>query len=173
MTDDIRPDQSLVTAALEGDPSAFDQLVRRYERAARATCVAVLGDQHLAFDAAQDAFVIAYRTLGHLRDKNAFGGWLTTIARNRAVRMARHRRADAPLPPSIAAATDNPADDALLGLIAALPDHERAVVLLRYFENHDVQAIAAMLGRPVGTVTKQLSRAHDRLRRALWRKEHP
>jgi RNA polymerase sigma-70 factor (ECF subfamily) len=48
-----------------------------------------------------------------------------------------------------------------------LPDHEREVLLLRHFDGHDLAAIAAILSRPLGTVTKQLSRAHARLRERL------
>jgi RNA polymerase sigma-70 factor (ECF subfamily) len=51
--------------------------------------------------------------------------------------------------------------------VTSLPEHERIVIMLRYFENHEVAAVAAILGRPVGTVTKQLSRALGRLRRSL------
>ena len=48
-----------------------------------------------------------------------------------------------------------------------LPSQEQRVVLLRYFEGHPVGDIARMIGRPIGTVTKQLSRAHARLRRQM------
>jgi len=50
-----------------------------------------------------------------------------------------------------------------------LPKHERAVVMLRYFEGHSVKVIGTMTGRPVGTVTMQLSRARARLQK--WLKE--
>lgn len=59
----------------------------------------------------------------------------------------------------------------LLEAVARLPDHERVVVGLRYFDGHAVNDIAAITGRPVGTVTKQLSRAIKRLR-CLWDKEN-
>lgn len=59
----------------------------------------------------------------------------------------------------------------MLNLVAALPDQERAVVLLRYVQGHDVAAIAVILGSPVGTVTKQLSRAHKRLEKIHAKRE--
>ena len=52
----------------------------------------------------------------------------------------------------------------LLEAVAALPEHERLVVALRYLDGRTMVQIAAALGRPVGTVTKQLSRAIERLR---------
>jgi RNA polymerase sigma-70 factor, ECF subfamily len=59
----------------------------------------------------------------------------------------------------------------LFDLIAELPDQERAVLLLRYVEGHDVAAIAVIRGSPVGTITKQLSRALKRLEKLLGKRE--
>ena len=86
---------------LGGDGSngaAFDELVRRYDRSARATCFGVLRDWHLARDAAQDGFVAAYTNLRLLRQPGSFGPWLLTIMRHRATRMARHRERRAAAP---------------------------------------------------------------------------
>ncbi len=168
-------DARLVTAALAGDVAAYGRLVDRYRRSAHAACRAVLGDAHLAADATQEAFLAAYRALNTLRDPAAFGGWLTTIARNRATRVRRRLPRDSPLPPTVVdhRTVDPPPDPDLLAAIAALPEHERLVLMLRYFERQDVAEIAAILGRPVGTVTKQLSRAHDRLRRTLAKEDRP
>jgi RNA polymerase sigma-70 factor (ECF subfamily) len=182
---EVRPDGEIVTAVLDGDRSAYAQLVRRYERAVRATTWRVLRDRHLADDAAQEAFVAAYESLGKLRDPSAFGAWLLVIARQRALRIAknrkRHREGEAPAGPTIASyATNGSAgaspsqqiaiddqSDVVLEAISTLPEHERVVVMLRYFEDHDVQTIAMILNRPIGTITKQLSRAHERLRLRL------
>ena len=59
------------------------------------------------------------------------------------------------------------ASERLLEAVMTLPSQEQRVVLLRYFEGHPVGDIARMIGRPTGTVTKQLSRAHARLRRQM------
>ena len=61
------------------------------------------------------------------------------------------------------------AAERLLEAVMRLPRHERRVVMLHYFEAHPVKAIGAMTGRPVGTVTMQLSRARARLLK--WLKE--
>lgn len=164
-------DEALVGTVVGGDPKAFETLVARYQRAAVATCLAVLRDRQMAEDAAQDAFVAAYRNLGSLRDRAAFGGWLLSIARNRAIRLARERArrctTERESAPHAGVLNEEGWDEALLEAMERLPDHERAVVVLRYFDGHDVAAVAAITGRPVGTVTKQLSRAHDRLRKTL------
>jgi RNA polymerase sigma-70 factor (ECF subfamily) len=163
----------LVTQAQSGDPNAFAELVRRYERAVVVTAWGVLGDFHAAQDAGQEAFLIAYRNLNQLRAPAAFSSWMLRITRLEALRIARRLTQAASdvdsLPP--AEATDSPewaeAYGGAVSAIARLPDQERTVVVLRYLDGHSVGQIADMTGRPVGTVTKQLSRGVGRLRKWL------
>lgn len=169
----MRSDAELVGAVLAGDREAFADLVRRYERAARAVAVDVVGDHHAAQDAAQEAFIAAYEKLGSLRDGAVFGSWMLKIVRNHALNWVRRRSRQ----PALELLRDPPAcgqdgrleqaSQRLLAAVTRLPEHERVVVMLRYFDGHGVRAIAEMTGRPVGTVTTQLSRARDRLRGQL------
>lgn len=156
---------------LSGRPDDFAELVRRYQRAVKATALRVLRDSHRAEDAAQDAFVIAYQQLSTLRDPCAFGAWLLTIAQRHAAYCSKgHSRVQGRLMElngdDVHASID-PDRGALLDAVGELPEPERIVVLLRHFENHSVSDIAAITGRPVGTITKQLSRAHQRLHDVL------
>jgi RNA polymerase sigma-70 factor (ECF subfamily) len=161
-------DADLVAATRAGDRGAFSELVRRYERAARGICLAVLHDEHLASDAAQDAFVAAYRRIGKLRDAALFGSWLLAICRNESVNTAKKIRRHSQVSQETAAAEPDAKDHSdLLAAVAELPEQERTVVMLKFFGDHDVADIAVMLARPLGTVTKQLSRAYERLRKAL------
>ena len=79
----------------------------------------------------------------------------------------------APLETNPAAATEKPygrldeESEGLLSAVVKLPEAERQVVMLRYFAEHNVKEVAEIAGRNIGTVTKQLSRAHKRLRRIL------
>ena len=169
----MRSDADLVRAALAADREAFAVLVRRYERAVRATTLGVLGEHHAALDAAQDAFAAAYEQLDRLRDGAAFGAWMLRIARNHALNAARSasRRPSSPLPADVAAADrDGRLDDRserLLAAVMKLPEHERLVVMLRYFDGQSVQAVADRLRCPVGTVTGRLTRARERLKQQL------
>jgi RNA polymerase sigma-70 factor, ECF subfamily len=166
----MRTNDELISAILSGDQAAFAELLRRYERAAWATAWKVLRDYHAAQDATQNAFVEAYRCLGQLRSPDHFGVWLLRITRREALRLAR-RRGQAHL---LVVPGDHPASEAgerltqqsgdLLLAIARLPEHERLVIALRYLDGHSVAEVARLTGRPVGTVTKQLSRAIERLR---------
>lgn len=165
-----KPDADLVEATLAGDRAAFGDLTRRYQRAACAAAWSVLRDRHAAEDAAQEAFLTAYTRLGELRDPAAVGAWLLRIARQKALRIAERVRAPAPVPDVAAEPTPVGLDEEsrrLLGAVMGLPEGEAQVVMLHYFDEHPVPAVAAMLSRPVGTVTKQLSRAYAHLRAAL------
>ena len=90
----MRSTAELVKAAQLGENSAFAELVRRYERAAIVTAHSVLEDFHASQDAAQEAFIIAYRELGQLRDAALFGPWLLRIAGRRALRLQRNRNTE-------------------------------------------------------------------------------
>src|SRR5437879_12394978 len=63
--------------------AAFSLIVERYQNAAYGYALAILGDPHLARDAAQEAFLTAYCSLGQLRSPEAFPGWLRRIVRTR------------------------------------------------------------------------------------------
>lgn len=169
----MQSDSELVEQVKAGDLQAFAELVARYEYAVRGMALAVLGNYHSAEDAAQDAFVAAYEKLGLLRDGSRFGPWLLKIAKRQALSRVKATRRPAaldqvaePADPRIDAQLDAGSEQ-LLRLVQRLPEHERAVLVLRHFEGHDVRQIAEITGRPVGTVTKQLSRAYERLRHWL------
>jgi RNA polymerase sigma-70 factor (ECF subfamily) len=165
----MQSDSQFVSEALAGDRAAFAVLVGRYQRAARAAAFYLLGDHHAAEDAAQEAFVTAYQKLSNLRDSSRFGPWLLTIVRHKAERIGRARRSDVPLVhASDVAGRDSTGMDEdaenLLAAVMALPERERQLLMLRHFGGHSVAEIAQAVGRPVGTVTKQLSRSYARLR---------
>ena len=184
----MQTDAELVNAVLNGEKQLFAELVKRYERPVRAVALDVLGDYHSATDVSQDAFVRAYERLAGLRKPEAFGPWLMKITRRCALDSARRlvsakrfaeagRLKEALLETKIAAAIENPngrldeAKQRLLAAVVKLPGSEKQVVMLRYFGDNSVNDVANLLGRSVGTVTKQLSRAHRRLRKILERSE--
>jgi len=173
----VRSDAELVNAALNGEKDAFAALIRRYERPVRAVAMNVLGDHTSAQDVAQDAFVRAYENLPALRKSSAFGPWLMKITRRCALTMARQMPREITFDPTNAfppEKRDGQLDEEkqrLLAAVVKLAESERQVVMLRYFSGQSVRDVADILGRRVGTVTKQLSRAHKRLRNILERSE--
>ena len=163
--------EELVKAVRAGETSAFAQLVQLYERAAIITAQAILGDFHAAQDTAQEAFAIAYAKLDQLREPAAFGPWLLTIVRRQALVVQGQTRVEAISNETLV--TPSRSNDwikqyeEVVEQLARLPEQERTVVVLRYVDGHSVQEIADTTGKSIGTVTKQLSRAVQRLRKWL------
>lgn len=173
----MRTDTELVNASLNGEKQAFEVLVKRYERVVRAIALNVLGDYHCANDVTQEAFVTAFEKLPGLRKAESFGPWVMKITRRRALSMACQRRVETTVDSPITSAAESRNGELdedkhrLLAAVLRLPESEKQVIMLRYFARHSVRDVADIVGRSVGTVTKQLSRAHKRLRKILERPE--
>jgi|HubBroStandDraft_6_1064221.scaffolds.fasta_scaffold21634_2 RNA polymerase sigma-70 factor (ECF subfamily) len=168
-----RPDEHFIREVLAGHRDAYAELVRRYEGHVHAAAWAILRDHQTAEDVTQESFLKAYNKLATLRTAGGFGPWLLAIARRTATDRVRGKShlvlvPNLPDRPSLAAPAEAEEDAAVvLSALARIPDREQQVVLHRYFDGLAVAEIAARLGCPVGTVTKQLSRAVARLRDRL------
>jgi len=166
-------DAQLVQETLDGNKQAFALLVRRYERRVYAQALAIVKSSHTADDIAQDAFVRAWEQLATLRNPKVFGPWLMKIARRNALDRLRRQQSlkfSDGLGQMAAHEGNGQLDEEnqhLLETIQKLPKAERQVIMLRYFGPHSVRDVASIVGRSIGTVTKQLSRAHKRLRNHL------
>jgi RNA polymerase sigma-70 factor, ECF subfamily len=165
----VQSDAQIVREVCAGEVAMYAVLVRRYERLVRAAILRKIADRHLADDLVQDTFMIAFASLSTLRNGSLFGPWLLRIARNRASRSYRHAArhevgaVDFDAMPSAAATGLSDESRDLLELVERLPEQERVLVGLKFFEGHTAADIAEITGRPVGTITKQLSRAYARL----------
>jgi RNA polymerase sigma factor (sigma-70 family) len=126
-----------------------------------------------ADDVAQEAFIRAWQQLANLRNPKVFGIWLIRITRRCAFDSLKKQQSlqfsDCldHLPSHQRNGQLDEKNQYLLETIQALPKTERQVVMLRYFGPHSVSQLATVLNRSVGTVTKQLSRAHQRLKNQL------
>jgi RNA polymerase sigma-70 factor, ECF subfamily len=172
---EVVSDAVLIDRARRGDVKAYGTLVERYERAVAAAVLPILRDAHAAQDVVQDVFVLCFTRLASLRDPSRVGPWLLKTAGREAVhasRRSRRMRIDRSDASEIGVTDDadpllNDERERLLQCVRALPAHERVAVSLRYFDGHGVNEIARITGRAVGTITKQLSRAIQRLREQL------
>ena len=160
--------EELVNAAKAGETTAFAELVRRYEGTALATAWSLTGDFHAAQDVAQDAFVIAFKKLTQLRDARTFGPWLLSILGREARRTNRTqaRRREVSAPNELLINRDEwwREFQEIVPMLQRLPEQERLVLSLRFIDGLSVREIAEATERPLGTVTKQLSRGINRLR---------
>lgn len=169
---------SLVLKAQEGETRAYDGLVRQFQDRALAYALSLLGDFHLAQDAAQDAFVQAYRDLPTLREPAAFAGWLRRIVFKYCDRLKRHR-SSLPLPLEALYTYPSPElgpaelaqrralEASVHQAIESLPPQERAVTTLFYMGARSYQEIAAFLEVPVTTVKSRLHSARGRLKERM------
>jgi len=171
--------REIVDKARQGDIQAYGMLVEQYERAVYATALAIVRNRHVAEDVAQDIFVLGFRKIGLLRNGGQFPNWLLKMTRREAIRVAKHRSLRQHLPLEINDSRIDPNANVsrgiedhehLLQLVQKLPIHEQLTISLRFFDGHTVREIAEMTGHPVGTITKRLSRAIERLRH-LFKKE--
>lgn len=145
----------VVAAVLAGDADAFRTLVERESRALVRSCYRVLGDLHDAEDAAQEAFVTAYRALGTWRGDGPFGAWLARIGVRIAVRKAARRRPVAwidPRPIAAGAREDGEASNGVgeRALLNALgrTDSDPAQLVIRSERAASIRAAVANLDEP-------------------------
>jgi RNA polymerase sigma-70 factor (ECF subfamily) len=173
-------DRAIVGRVLSGDRDAFRILVDREGPAVVRACHRVLGDLHEAEDAAQEAFVTAFRALGSWREDGPFGAWLTRIAVRIAIRQSQRRRsitwldpvnpgtadvAGGPDPATVSLRAERAAD--IRTAVSRLDEPYREVVALRFFGDLSLGEIATQTGRPLGTVKTHLHRGLLRLRANL------
>ena len=165
----------LVEGAKAGDVDAFTTLVQRYQTMAFGYAYATTGDFDAAEDAAQQAFITAWRNLGNLTHPDRFGGWLRGIVRFECLHLLRSRPAphlSLDVATGVVASDPGPAEraegnEALAGILAAicgLPDAERIAAVLYYIHDHSQREVAAFLDLPVSTVNNRLRSARLRLR---------
>ncbi|HLY09375.1 MAG TPA: RNA polymerase sigma factor [Planctomycetota bacterium] len=167
-------DRTLVDAARNGDRQAFDRLVGLYARAVIARQFAWTKNLAAAEDLAQETFLRAWQGLGRLKDPRAFGSWLLSIGGfvgqewlRRKVSEQRLRMAVAP--PPVVTVRDDGTDLPLARAVSELAPDVQQLLALRHDRGLTCEEIAQELGRPIGTVTKTLSRAYEHLRERLDR----
>jgi RNA polymerase sigma-70 factor (ECF subfamily) len=169
-------DAALIRASRSGRHDAYGVLVRRYQDLVVKVAV-LLGAADQAEDAAQEAFVSAWRALDRFTEGSPFRPWILQIVRNevrnRQRTLLRRRtmwsQVVTELLPPDAEASDAPslrADErrALYAALAGLPERQRLVVAYRYLLDLSEQETAAALRLPAGTVKSRLSRALGQLR---------
>jgi RNA polymerase sigma-70 factor (ECF subfamily) len=175
----------LVERARRGDVGAYERIVQAHQGIAFRTAYLVAGNAADAEEAAQDAFVKAFRALGRFHRDAPFRPWLLRIvaneAKNRrraagrrdqlALRAAAESRSGGAAPPPDAAILEAERRTALLAAVDGLREEERLVVACRYFVELSEAETATVLGLPEGTVKSRLSRALAHLRAVLEQQE--
>ncbi len=179
-------DSTLVDMTLLGDERAFEELVKRHEKSVKGTAYKTTGNTFSAEDAAQDAFVSAWLNLDKLSNREKFGSWVCSIAKNHARNLVRkYKNASADISLTLLEEVDLTGSDesGLYELLSSasigeaerdsqlhealenLSEKIRETIYLHYFEGLSVAQIAERLSLVAGTVKWRLCEGRRQLRK--------
>ncbi len=183
---DTRSDAEIVQAVLDGDANAFEALVLRYQKKVYNTVLRLAGDCAEAEDLSQEVFLKIFKGLSSFHGESSFSTYIYRVAANTAIDALRRREA-----PTVSLSTENEEGEefelalpdagplpveilesrerrqAIRAAIDALPEHHRAVIVLREMDGMSYQDIAQAMGLTEGTVKSRINRARGRLRQLL------
>lgn len=183
--DTLTNDEMIVERALAGDPEAFGEIVRRWERRIFALSYGMLGREDEARDATQETFLAAFRGLRAFRGEAKVSSWLHRIAVNQCITRLRRAKvrsesaiedeqekhyADfaAPIRYSPSHVIESQQEtDAVRRAIQSLPIELRQVVVMKEFEELTFREISEALDIPLSTVKSRLYTAVKQLQMRL------
>jgi RNA polymerase sigma-70 factor (ECF subfamily) len=178
-------DEELVARSTGGDPESFNLLIKRWERPIYALAYRTIGREDDARDVVQETFLRAFRGLGGFKGQAKFSSWLYRITLNLCRDwMRRQRRAPVVLTPdgvdlvelagesegvetADAAVVRKDLSRAVARAMTALPEEQRAAIVLKEYHGLTFQEIADLLGCPLSTVKTRLYQGLTVLRKEL------
>ena len=177
-------ERELVRSAQRGDESAFEALVRAYDKRVYHLALRMCGSAEDAYEIAQEAFLGAWKGLRFFRGESSFATWIYRLTTNAAIDFLRRQRRQGsesvslddedtflevpdPAPSPHRQAEQAELREALArGLRLLSPEH-RQVLLLRELQGLSYEEIAACLDLEVGTVKSRIARGREKLRKYL------
>jgi RNA polymerase sigma-70 factor (ECF subfamily) len=155
-------DEALIALFNDGRKEAFDELMRRYQDRVYWTIRRMIGDADEAYDLTQDVFIKAHAKLGSFRGDAQFFTWLYRIASNLSINHLRRKKLrtffslddildledSAPAP--AVRAEESELQARIAGAIRRLPEKQRSVFIMRYYDDLPYEEMAAITGRSVG-----------------------
>ncbi len=175
-------DVELINRILNGDDTAFTELVKKYQKSVHALVWRKIGDFHIAEEITQDTFLKVYQGLATLKKPQSFASWLYVIAANNCGTWLRKKRVwTQPLEDTsssqfakttysqyVVEENERTAVEAqrevVKKLLAKLPESDRTVITLHYFSEMSSSEIGAFLGVSANTIRSRLRRAQQRLK---------
>ena len=176
-------DVALVHRVLAGDDTAFTTLMEKHQKQVHATVWRTIKDFHIAEDIVQETFLKAHQKLPTLNDPHRFSAWLNAIATRCCLAWFREKRLNSELSENISSAMrqNDPYSGYLAGeqakeaaqelreivkkWLAKLPENERTVTTLHYFDGMSCEEIAAFFCVTTNTIKSRLNRARNRLKK--------
>ena len=187
----LSEDNLLALKAADGDDSAFETLVRKYERLVSTCVYGIVGNTEDTLDVSQETFLKVYKALSSFKGDSEFSTWLYRIAKNTALDFVRKRKQSTlsidssgeenegfDLPDD--SDTSSPEKTVLRNekiiklrqAILKLSDEHREIIILRDLNDYSYDAIATKLDLEVGTVKSRLYRARDALKKILLKENY-
>ena len=178
-----KKDIELIRRTLNGEDTAFTQLVRKYQKPVHALVWRKIGDFHIAEEITQDTFLKAYQNLATLKEPQRFSSWLYVIATRRCVAWLRKKRLwtqaleetniaqleKATYSGYVVEENERVSAEAqrevVKKLLAKLQESERTIMTLHYFGEMSSAEIGEFLGVSANTVRSRLHRAQQRLKK--------
>ncbi|MEZ4735288.1 MAG: sigma-70 family RNA polymerase sigma factor [Caldilineaceae bacterium] len=170
--------EAIIQQATVGNSAAFETIVQRFQDMAVGYAYSVLGDFHLAEDAAQEAFVQVYKDLAQLREPKAFPSWFRTVLFKHCDRITRRKHvhdvsletiytvcANQPSPAELVEADE--LRQAVQDALRMLSEAQQQVLVLFYIADYSQKEISSFLDLPLTTVKKRLHDAKKRLKERM------
>jgi len=161
---DPRTDADLARALRDGDPSAFEALYDRYHAWVTTLAFRFTKNREDALDVLQDTFAYLHRKRRDFELRSQMKTFLYPVVKHLALNRASLARRQAPLDPRLDPAAPPASADTVAELLSGLSDVQQEVVLMRFVDGLDLQAIADALEVPLGTVKSRLHSALEFLR---------
>ena len=169
--DDDRAERSLLARTADGDETAFRLLYDRLAERVFRYAFTLLHNRHLAEEVAQETMVIVWKQAGAFQGRSRVSTWVFGIARFRALDLLRKEKRGERVPETPLVEPD-PAPavqdrERTLRAVKKLPEEQREVVFLTFYEGLSYAEISGMLGIPEGTVKSRMYYARRTLAEAL------
>ena len=174
------PEFDLISAIADGDETAFEQLVRRYQNPVMTFVYRYVGDRHLAQDLAQEVFLRIFQSAPRFTPKGKVSSWVFKIAYNLAANELKRRKHMDDFRAEIAAgerdilgrmltnhreeARKRELEERLMRALGELPENQRAALLLKVNECLSYAEIGKVLDVSVSSVESLIFRARSRLK---------
>jgi RNA polymerase sigma-70 factor (ECF subfamily) len=171
----VRQQTDVLASAAAGDEIAFRRIIAEHHEDMRRVCRAIAGDEAVADEAVELAWVVAWKKLGTVRGPGQLRPWLVSVAANEVRHLMRKRRRRFEIELPVGAATEPSGDDtatsaAALDLRAALarlePD-DAALLAMRYVAGFDSNELGVALGKSPAATRQRLKRLLHRLHEDL------
>lgn len=173
----------LIIKAKGGDMDAFESLVRKYQKPIYYLCYRMTGAHQAADDLSQDVFIKAYFALSRFKEEKNFFSWIRKIAVNHAINFLKVWAREKAMGGKEMRVSQNPdispqekpeetyerklMVETFKQALQELTAEQRAIFILKVYENQSYEQIASTMNIPQGTVMSRLSRARQKLKNAM------